>query len=75
MGVSLVRFGEGSVQTEFFLPFDLTNLRVMDDISMGPNRIFLVAGRRISSASFGVLPLSSMVLSQRIFKLLKSDRD
>lgn len=31
MGISLVRSGGGVVQTEFFLPFNLNDLRVMDD--------------------------------------------
>ncbi len=31
MGISPVRSGRAVVQTEFFFPFDLNNLRVMDD--------------------------------------------
>jgi len=31
MGISLVGSNGGCVQTEFFLPFDLNDLRVMDD--------------------------------------------
>ena len=31
MGISLVGSGGGAVQTEFFLPFNLNDLRVMDD--------------------------------------------
>ena len=36
MGISLVGPGGGAVQTEFFLPFDLNDLRVMDDDFNGP---------------------------------------
>lgn len=31
MGISPVRSGRAVVQTEFFFPFDLSNLRVIDD--------------------------------------------
>ncbi len=31
MGISLVGPGGGAVQTEFFLPFNLNDLRIMDD--------------------------------------------
>ena len=75
MGISLVRSGGGGVQTEFFLPFDLNDLRVMDDDLNGTKPDVLKGiPKKFICVIFG-FSIDFHGAKRDCFKVLKSDQD